>query len=130
MFRAAIRGCPAVEGGVRARTNVRVIYDEAGDRRGRDVYEADSGARRRLRLRLRLPRAGAAFLSGIEACGCERPERWTVNARGLTVSSLRPGKHRSALRSGAQARCPWYLRSRTFYRQVRHVRFRLVLHLL
>jgi hypothetical protein len=103
-------------------------------------YEADSGARQRLRLRLRLPRVGASFLSGIEACGCKRPERWRVKARGLTVSSLRPGKHRSALRLDAAGQrllrrsgslpVRVDLRTRTFYKQVRDVRFRLVLHLL
>ncbi len=94
----------------------------------------------RLRLRLRLARVGASFMSGIEACGCMQRERWTVKAGGLTVSSLRPSKHRSTLRLNAAGQrlllrsgslpVQVDLRYVTDFEQVEHVRFRLTLHLM
>jgi hypothetical protein len=131
-------------GRVRCGPGRDVVLSEPRARVGSDCellqYQGDPGAPgRRLRLRLRMARASASFLSGIEACRCWRSERWTVKARGLTVSSLRPSKHSSTLRLDAAGQrllrrsgsLPVQVDVRyvTVYEQIEHVRFRLVLRL-
>ena len=130
-------------GRVRCGPGRDIVIAEPRARVGSDCefvqYEGDGGARRRLRLRLPMPRVGASFLSGIAACGCDRLERWTVKADGITVSSLRPSRRRTKLRLNAAGQrllrrsgvlpVRVDLRYRNDYEQVQHVRFRLVLHL-
>jgi hypothetical protein len=67
-------------------------------------FDPDAGAAQHLNLHLRLPRASAAFLSGIRGCGCDRPERWTARAGATLVAALSPTARRSALRLNAAGR--------------------------
>jgi hypothetical protein len=126
-------------GRVRCGPGRDVVIAELRARVGTDCefiqYEGEGGARRRLGLKLRLPRAGAAFLSGIEVPS----ERWTVKAGEVTVASLKPAKRRSTLhlnaagrrllRRSSTLRVQVDARSVNVYKQVRHVRFRLGLRL-
>jgi hypothetical protein len=129
-------------GRVRCGPGRDVVITEPRARVGSDCellqYRGESGAGPRLRLRQRLPGAGASFMSEIKVCGCKRPERWTVNAGGIAVASLRPSTHRSTLRLNAAGqrllrRSTWlpvqvHLRYVNSYEQVEHIRFGLVLH--